>query len=187
MTTTGLPIFVCAPCVDESRRDAESPDAYLDRIVRDKLEAVREALLRASPEGINPGGILVADTIVVAPDANVLGKPGDASRARAMLAELAGRTHEVRTRFALADRAPAGDKELFETVTTRVTFRTMSSGEIDAYAATGEGLDKAGAYAAQGRAAAFVERIEGSYTNVVGLPLCEVVVGLRALGWIGDG
>ena len=71
-------------------------------------------------------------------------------------------------------------------MTTSVTFRTMEPAEITAYAETGDGIDKAGAYAIQGRAAAFIERIDGSYTNVVGLPLCEVFVEMRALGWIED-
>jgi septum formation protein len=103
-----------------------------------------------------------------------------------MLEELAGGTHRVSTRFALA--SPERDSEPFhaQTVTTRVTFRPLSRGEIQAYVAGGEGRDKAGAYAVQGRAAVFVERIEGSFTGVVGLPVCELVVALRALGWLAD-
>jgi septum formation protein len=90
----------------------------------------------------------------------------------------------VRTRFLLADVAAAAPPAHAQTVVTRVTFRSIPEGEALAYAATGEGRDKAGGYAVQGRAAAFVERIDGSYTNVVGLPLCEVVVAMRALGWL---
>ena len=76
---------------------------------------------------------------------------------------------------------PGTSGSFAQTVTTRVTFRRLAAGEIDAYVASGEGRDKAGAYAVQGRAGAFVERIDGSYTSVVGLPLCEVVVGMRGL------
>ena len=96
-----------------------------------------------------------------------------------MIARLSGQTHEVYTRFALGD---AEDVHHAETVVTRVTFRALGRDEIDAYAATGEGMDKAGGYAVQGRASGFVSRIEGSHTNVIGLPACEVVVALRRLG-----
>ena len=80
--------------------------------------------------------------------------------------------------------SPAAPPVHAQTVTTRVTFRALGPDEARGYAATGEGRDKAGAYAVQGRASAFVERIEGSYSGVVGLPLCEVVVALRAVGWL---
>jgi septum formation protein len=128
--------------------------------------------------------VLVADTIVVAPGGVILGKPGDDDEAAAMVERLAGGTHEVSTRFALAEAAHAAPVACAQTVTTRVAFRAVSRQEARAYAATGEGRDKAGAYAVQGRAAAFIERIEGSYTSVVGLPLSEVVVAMRGLRWI---
>ncbi len=102
-----------------------------------------------------------------------------------MLEGLAGATHQVSTRFALAPPEPDSEPAHAQTVTTRVTFRPLSRGEIQAYVAGGEGRDKAGAYAVQGRAAVFVERIDGSFTGVVGLPVCELVVALRALGWLG--
>jgi septum formation protein len=89
----------------------------------------------------------------------------------------------VSTRFLLAEVAAGAPVAHAQTVSTRVTFRALAGGEARAYARTGEGRDKAGAYALQGRAAAFIERIEGSYTAVIGLPLCEVVAALRALGW----
>ena len=100
-----------------------------------------------------------------------------------MIEHLAGATHEVSTRFALATTNRGAPPAHEQTVTTRVTFRALFEGEALGYAGSGEGRDKAGAYAVQGRAAAFVERIEGSYTNVVGLPLCELVVALRSVGW----
>lgn len=99
-----------------------------------------------------------------------------------MIARLAGRTHEVWTRFAIgAAEAPARTLHE-ETVSTRVTFRPLTSERVRAYVASGEGMDKAGAYAIQGRGAGLVSRIEGSYSNVVGLPACEVMVALERLG-----
>src|SRR5690606_10674004 len=125
--------------------------------------------------------ILVADTSVIVDD-EVLGKPGSVQHAEAMIARLANRTHEVWTRFAIgAAEVPARVLHA-ETVSTYVTFRALTQAQIRAYVASGEGKDKAGAYAVQGRGAALVSRIEGSYTNVVGLPACEVVVALERLG-----
>jgi septum formation protein len=175
----GIPITVCSADVDESQREGEAPDAYLGRVTLAKLEAVR-----ARAEAPADSAVLVADTVVVAPDGGILGKPRDEDDARAMIHRLAGATHEVRTRFVLAAGAPSSAPAHAQTVVTRVAFRPVGPEEANAYAATGEGRDKAGAYAVQGRAAAFVERIEGSYTGVVGLPLCEVVVALRALAWL---
>jgi septum formation protein len=172
----GVPFLVRAVDVDEGARAGEKPEAYLERVAQAKLEAVRAAGSERA------GAILVADTTVVAPGDHVLGKPADDAEAAAMLARLAGATHEVKTRFLLA-APPPGPALHAETVTTRVSFRPLSGAEIARYVATGEGRDKAGSYAVQGRAAAFVSRLEGSYTAVVGLPLCEVAVALRGLGW----
>jgi septum formation protein len=184
MTSLGIPLVVFAPDVDESRRPAEPPETYLERVVASKLSNVLASHAAVRLQAAAPGGVLVADTIVVAPDGGLLGKPSDAEDARTMLARLEGATHEVRTRFALAPFDSASNASFGQTVTTRVTFRRLNDEEIDAYVALGEGRDKAGAYAVQGRGAAFVEGIFGSYTNVVGLPLCEVVVAMRTLGWL---
>jgi len=178
----GVPFVVRTADIDESMQGGETPKAYLERIARAKLEAVRG---RAGTEAsADTAGILVADTVVVAPDGGILGKPRDDEEARAMIVRLAGATHEVSTRFLLAGPVGSAPPMHAQTVTTRVTFRAVDADEATRYAATGEGRDKAGAYAVQGRASAFVERIEGSYTGVVGLPLCEVVVALRAVGWL---
>jgi septum formation protein len=174
----GVPFVVRTADVDESSMPGETPPAYLDRVTDAKLRAVRRLDLGPA------WGVLVADTIVVAPDGGILGKPRDDEDAAAMILRLAGATHEVSTRFALARAAAAEPVAHARTLTTRVTFRAVDADEARAYAATGEGRDKAGAYAVQGRAAAFIERLEGSYTGVVGLPLSEVVVALRDLGWI---
>jgi len=167
-----IPIVIRPSSTDESTRDGEAAAAYLERVVRAKLDAVR------SHAGARPDEwILVADTSVVV-DGRILGKPEDLGHSRAMLADLAGRAHDVMTRFAVA----GGGALHAETVTTRVTFRPLTAEEIDAYAASGEGLDKAGGYAVQGLGASLVARIDGSYTSVVGLPACEVIVALRRLG-----
>jgi septum formation protein len=168
LASVRVPFVVCAAEADERVREGEDPDDYLVRVTRAKLAAVRAVAPRDAP------AILVADTSVVHGGA-ILGKPADVDEAERMIAELAGRTHEVKTRFAIDTRHE-------ETVTTRVTFRALSKTQIRAYAESKEGLDKAGAYAVQGLGAAIVSRIEGSYTNVVGLPACEVVVALVRLG-----
>jgi septum formation protein len=179
LAAAGVPFVVRPAAADETPRDRELPGTYLDRITHAKLDAVRALSLGPL------AAVLVADTIVVAPDGAILGKPRDASEARAMIDRLAGAVHTVDTRFVLAPADRSAPPLHMETVTTRVEMRVLSPDEAEAYVATGEGADKAGGYAAQGRAAAFIRRIDGSYTNVVGLPLCEVVLALRACGWAG--
>lgn len=181
LATLGVPFVVRSASADESVLPGELPDAYVERVTLAKLDAV---CARSAAE---EAGVLVADTIVIAPDGGLLGKPRDDDEAREMLERLAGATHRVSTRFVLASLTSreGGAAPLHaQTVTTRVTFRTLSAGEIRAYVASGEGRDKAGAYAAQGNAGVFVERIDGSFTSVVGLPICEVLIALRLIGWL---
>jgi septum formation protein len=178
VATLGVPFVVCSASADESPREGEAPQAYVERVSLAKLEAVRASL--ASERA----AVLVADTIVVAPDGVLLGKPRDDDDGRAMLARLAGATHQVSTRFVLAPSSRRDAPAHAQTVTTRVTFRALALAEMSAYVASGEGRDKAGSYAIQGNAAPFVERIEGSFTGVVGLPICEVLIALRAIGWL---
>jgi septum formation protein len=171
----GLPLSVLPAALSEERLPGEAPLVYLERIVEEKLVAVR-ARLDARPHAV----LLVADTIVVLDD-DVLGKPADTAEAERLLGRLAGRTHQVFTRYALACSGPrSGGKR--RTVQSKVTLRAARPDELFRYAQTGEGLDKAGGYAAQGVGAFLVERIEGSYTNVIGLPVCELVTDLEALG-----
>ncbi len=181
LTSLRVPHVVLAGQADETVREGEPVEAYLARVTRAKLDAVTAAL----PEELRARAlaVLVADTSVIV-DGAILGKPAGADEAEQMIRRLAGRTHEVRTRFAVArlPRAALAPPLHEETVTTRVTFRALSPREIRAYAESGEGLDKAGGYAVQGLGAALVPRIEGSYTNVVGLPACEVAVALRETG-----
>lgn len=178
ISALGLPFQVLAADIDESLRPGEAPLAYLERIVTDKLAAVR-ARLGDAPHA----AILVADTSVVVDD-DVLGKPADVADAARLFARIAGRAHSVCTRYAIGLAGETG-VEIARTLETRVHVRAASGGEIAAYAATGEGLDKAGAYAAQGLGSFFIERIVGSYSNVIGLPACELLSDLRALGLVG--
>lgn len=153
-------------------RPGEAPRCFATRLAR--LKAVDVAALR-------PGAaVLGADSIVVV-DGRILGKPADPDDAARMLGLLSGRTHEVVTGCCLV-LPDATEKVL--AVATRVTMSPLSPELIRAYVATSEPLDKAGAYAIQGHAAAFVTTIEGSYTNVVGLPLAEVVEAFWTWGVI---
>lgn len=172
-----FPFRVVAPDVNEDVRPGERPDAYLTRVVRDKAADVARRI--PAEERAHVRAILCADTSVMI-GARILGKPIDDADGRAMLNDLSDREHEVCTAFVLA--APDGSVLHEELVRTRVTFRALASEEIDAYVSSGDGRDKAGGYAIQGGAAAFVSRIDGSPTNVIGLPLSEVVLALRRLG-----
>lgn len=175
LTTLGVPFIAFAAEADERVTEREEPDAYLERVVLAKLASVRAsappALCARAP------ALLVADTVVIA-DGEILGKPANDNEALDMLRKLQGRTHEVHTRFVVEREDGLA---YAETVCTRVTFRAIGDAEARAYVASGEGRDKAGAYAVQGLASAFVPRIEGSYGNVVGLPACEVRVALQEL------
>ena len=160
LRAVGWEFEVAAANVDESARDGETPAAYVERLAREKAGAVAGTRLF--------GLVLGADTVVVA-DEHVLGKPRDAEDARRMLRLLRGRWHEVLTGVALVRAEDSRAVVAHER--TRVRFAEMTDEEIDWYVATGEPADKAGAYAVQGRAALFVEGIEGDYWNVVGLPV----------------
>lgn len=153
-----IPFRVIAPDVDEHVRPGERPDHYVTRISRGKAEAV-------APQA--PGDlILAADTTVVL-DGEIFGKPESTGDAVAMLGRLQGRTHEVMTAVAVAR-----DGEIAQALdVSRVTFRPADKATLAAYAATGEPLDKAGAYAIQGLGAPLIERVEGDFFGVMGLPL----------------
>lgn len=179
ISALGLPFEVLAADIDEDHRAGETPLAYLERIAAEKLAAVRA---RVGERAF--GAILVADTTVVI-DGDVLGKPTDVEDAARLFGRIAGRVHSVYTRYAIG--LPGnGSASRAHTVETQVHIRAVDADEIRAYAATGEGLDKAGAYAAQGIGSFFIERVVGSYSNVVGLPACEVLADLRALGLVRE-
>jgi septum formation protein len=160
LRAVGWPFEVAAANVDESARSGEDVSEYVERLACEKAEAVAEG--RAS------GLVLGADTVVAVGD-QVLGKPADMEDARRMLRLLSGRWHEVLTGVALVR---SETKEvLVAHERTRVRFAAMTEEEIDWYVSTNEPVDKAGAYAVQGRAALFIEEIEGDYRNIMGLPV----------------
>jgi septum formation protein len=161
--------FACLDItVDEMPRPGEAPAALVQRLALEKARAGRAAAPLPLP-------VLGADTEVVL-DGIVLGQPGDTAHAAQMLARLSGRAHEVISAVALVT---AGTETVLVR-SSRVQFRKLARGEIEDYCATGEPLGKAGAYAIQGLAAAFIENLEGSYSGVVGLPLFETAQLLRA-------
>ncbi len=176
LSDLGLAISVVPADTPEELLQGDTPAAYLERVVGEKLDGV---FSRLGSEAF--AGVIVADTIVVIDD-EILGKPADHREAAALVGRLVGRTHVVQTRYALSLATAPDVVALARTVESRVTMRAASGAELDRYAATGEGLDKAGAYAAQGIGAFLIERIEGSYTNVVGLPACEVILDLVRVG-----
>lgn len=164
--------------VDETPQAGEAPAAYVTRLARAKAEAgwraVSAGKLAALP-------VLAADTTVVV-DGAIVGKPDDAAQAGAMLRRLCGRSHQVLTAVALAGGASVATRLSSSTV----EFRDLLMAEIERYVASGEPLDKAGAYAIQGRAAIFVRTISGSYSGIMGLPLFETAELLGSLGITPD-
>jgi len=160
--------------VDETPLPGEAPADCAVRIARAKAEV---ATIRVVQRRLQLYPVLAADTTVVRDDA-VIGKPQDAGHAAQILAALAGREHQVITAVAVAMR-----DQVESTVSiSSVEFRTLSPAEIQRYIASGEPFDKAGAYAIQGRAAAFVTRIRGSYSGIMGLPLAETAQLLEKFG-----
>ena len=161
LTSAGYDFEVAPADIDERLLDGETPAAHVRRLARDKAAHVA----RDHPESI----VLGADTVVVVDDV-MLGKPADDADAAGMLRRLSGRPHGVLTGVALYTK----NVQCCDVESTRVTFRELTPGDIIWYVGSGEPDGKAGAYAIQGRASRFVTRIEGSYTNVVGLPVALV-------------
>ena len=176
----GIPLHVLPADVNEDVLANEQPLAYLERIAADKLRAVQ-----ARAEGLAFGAMVVADTSVVLGQ-QILGKPTDVADAERLLKLLSGVEHIVYTRYAFAGGSAGASVVGARTVSTRVRLRAADEAVLRRYAQTGEGLDKAGAYAAQGIGAFLVERIDGSYSNVVGLPLCELVQDLVQAGLLAQ-
>jgi septum formation protein len=166
------------PDVDELQHAGESPDVYVERIAREKAEFALKVLGMRSML-VRP--VLSADTIVIL-DGVILGKPADAAEAATFLRRLSGTKHEVRTSVAVAQAIGHKTKLVQRTSVSSVQFKALTDDEIAQYVATGEPMDKAGAYGIQGYAGLFVERLEGSYTGVMGLPLYETAELLRQVG-----
>jgi septum formation protein len=167
LTAAGIHFEVRPAHIDEGLRPGEDAKAYASRVAVEKARTVA-AQSKGQP-------VLAADTIVVI-DGLVLGKPVDGADARRMLRLLSGRTHEVMTAVALMSARSGQQEPVLDSriASTAVQFAPLDTAEIDWYVATGEPSDKAGAYAIQGLASRFVTRIEGSYSNVVGLPMALV-------------
>ncbi|MGB7183560.1 MAG: Maf family protein [Burkholderiaceae bacterium] len=149
----------------ETVRPHEAPDQYVARVTQAKLSL---AIKKVASQSLPSRTILAADT-TVALGGKILGKPADAEQCREMIDQLSGRSHRVLTAVAVA----RGQKIRHKVQVSRITFARIKADEIDAYAQSGDGLDKAGGYGIQGYAACFIRRIEGSYSGIMGLPIYE--------------
>ena len=168
----GVPFVTLIASIDETALPGEPAERYVERLAREKARAGLAAL--SDPAD---AVVLGADTAVVL-DGRILGKPADRAECLATLVALSGREHQVLTAVALASAQRIESR----VVASRVRFRPLRAGEAEAYWATGEPCDKAGSYGIQGLAAVFVSQLEGSYSAVVGLPLCETAQLLGEFG-----
>ena len=168
----GLTFAVIPSSLDEDSIQLASPADY----VKILAEAKADAVARQYPDS----WVIGADTIVVTIDKAILGKPGNPREARQMLKQLSGQSHFVYTGYAIVCKNKRSS--ISDAVMTDVQFKDLTDDEIDWYIQTGEPFDKAGAYAIQGMGTFLVRRINGSYTNVVGLPVCEVIESLIRMG-----
>jgi septum formation protein len=174
MSLAGIPFTVCPADICESPLPGELAIDHVLRLSREKADAVA---------ALTPGRFFIgADTIVVL-DGAILGKPVDAADALRMLTALSGRDHEVITGFTVFDKVSG--IHISRSVTTEVTFKALTEDEINAYIASGCPMDKAGAYAIQGGAIHFVRAINGSYSNVIGLPMTELYEVLQTMQALG--
>lgn len=169
LSLVGIAHSVSPADIDEAYLAGESPRAHCERLAREKAHTVARGQLDAL--------VIGSDTIVVV-DGDVLGKPRDKAHAAEMLARLSGRSHMVMTAVAVRWR----DVERFAVEEVGVTFHALTAADIDAYIATGEPMDKAGAYGIQGFGATIVRRVDGDYFAVMGLPLQRLVRLMRDLG-----
>ncbi|MGV8081837.1 MAG: Maf family protein [Syntrophales bacterium] len=169
----GLAFQVLPSGIEEEDRPEESPEEHVLRLSAAKAET----LARKNPDA----WVLGADTIVVI-DGDILGKPADREEAKAMLRKLSGREHTVYTGFSVL--SGGGRLTVARSVSSTVLFKSLSEEEMNWYVRSDEPYDKAGGYAVQGMGAFFIQEIRGSYTNVMGLPLCEVIEILREAGAI---
>jgi septum formation protein len=167
----GLSFTIDVPDVDERLLPGEDPRTHVLRLAAEKARKVA---------GRHGGGLVIAADTVVVLDDRIIGKPEDEAEARRILERLAGKTHRVYTGVAVADAA--GGSVESKVACSRVTMSAMGKGEIAGYVATGEPLDKAGAYAVQGLGGRFVSRVSGSLSNVIGLPLEELAELLEEAG-----
>jgi MAF protein len=190
IASLGLAFEVITPDVDETRRPAENPLEYAQRLAEDKARVVAAQLAATSPAAVLAADTVVvlgADTVGQALNGDILVKPANPDEARRTLQRLRGREHIVCTAFSLLRTARAGraSRHIADAVMTRVLMRAYGDDEIEAYIANGSPYDKAGGYAIQDAGFAPVQRIDGCYHNVVGLPLCAVKRALSRIAWRG--
>jgi len=171
LALVGIEFEIVPSSVDEAIAADETPEEHVLRLAVEKAGDVAERH--------HDSWVIGADTVVVI-DGMVFGKPGTPHEARRMLESLSGKTHQVITAFSICNLSKRID--LAERVKTDVKFKKLTQDEIEGYVATGEPMDKAGAYAIQGLGSFMVEEIQGSYSNVVGLPVCQVVSALERVG-----
>ena len=169
LAAAGIPFIVRAPNVPEQRGSDESPDAYVRRLAEQKAFAVP----------MHAGEVVLAGDTVVVVDQHILEKPRDADDALRMLRLLSGRDHEVITGICVRSNS----QKIVDSASTRVHFVELAEVELAAYVASGEPMDKAGAYGIQGLASRYIDRVEGGYFNVVGLPMSLVYRHLKTLGY----
>jgi septum formation protein len=172
----GLPFEVRASGIDETRRPDEAPLDYVSRVAREKAETISNPSNEIGDWGL----VIAADTSVVIDNSEILGKPRDAEEARVMLRKLRGRTHQVISAVAIIDPHRGGRREVI--CSSDVPMRNYSEAELADYVATGDPLDKAGAYAIQHQGFHPVENFNHCYASVMGLPLCHLTKALRELG-----
>ena len=179
LEAAGFSLTIVPADIDETRQEGETPTHLVERLARQKAEATRGSLAGRATEDV----LLAADTIVWTEDGDVLGKPVDVKAACAMLQELSGRTHHVSTGVCLMHLDPTAKALATRSFveTTRVSVFDLTDEEIRAYVASGEPMDKGGAYGIQGRGRLLVSGIEGDWANVVGLPVARVVRELESL------
>ena len=171
----GIDFVVIPSNAVEEELPGETPKEHVVRLSIDKAKEVAER------EEVNGRWFIGSDTIVLQDD-KILGKPANETEAAAMLKSLSGNNHQVLSGYAIIDREEM--EVVADVVSTDVRFRELTDSEIAGYIASGEPMDKAGAYAIQGMGGVFVESIDGSYNNVVGMPLCQVVEVLKRMGAI---
>lgn len=179
----GIPFRIIKPDIDETQLPHEAPLVYVQRLAQQKAAAVLAQLdADATVLAADTVVILAADTLGITPEGMILGKPLHAADARDMLQRLRNKPHIVCTAFTLLQKNNMQHHEFSQLVQTTVTMRDYTDAEIDAYIATGDPFDKAGSYAIQHAAFHPVAAIDGSYSNVVGLPIDEVQAALIAIG-----
>ena len=169
----GVEFEVYATDIDEQVNAGESPEDYVSRLAQSKARVAAAEISKSHGTWV----VLAADT-TIAIDGDIIGKPDDVAHCHCILSRLSAREHQVLTAVAVA----TPDRVEWRLTRNRVTFRALTGQEVQGYCATAEPMDKAGAYAIQGKAAIFVERLEGSYSAVMGLPLCETAELLRDAG-----